>query len=258
VPAPDIGDAPNAGADRHDRPVAGHPANLAPCQQWRTSYSSDGRELAGCWLVPAGAGPFPAVVFNHGSGGLLPLSMPGVRALPELGYAAFLAIRRGHNGQPGTFWEDRVTAAWGGPEMNEQLMAALLDELRDVRAAVGWVVDRPEVDRERVALVGSSYGGVLIVLAAAEPGRCGSGELRRPVDDLAGRAGAAAGDAGRGRRRHHPALPGPGRRRQQPAADLRDRRRAGRQNRPHEVRVYPEAGTACSARTCGGPTSRRS
>jgi fermentation-respiration switch protein FrsA (DUF1100 family) len=44
-----------------------------------------------------------------------------------------------HNGEPGTFWEDRVTAPWGSPRMNEQLMAALLAELRDVRAAVGWV-----------------------------------------------------------------------------------------------------------------------
>ena len=231
------------GVDRHDRLVAGDPADLAPYEQWRTSYSSDGRELAGFWLVPEGAGPFPAVVFNHGSGGLLPASMPGVRALPELGYAVFLAVRRGHNGQPGTFWEDRVTAAWGSPQMNEQLMAALRDELRDVRAAVGWVADRPEVDRGRTALVGSSYGGVLTVLAAAEPGPVRAGvsfagpsmtwpdapALRRAMLVAAGAAAvplflAQAVDDNSLRPTYVV------------GAEL------ARRNRPHEVRVYPEGG----------------
>jgi dienelactone hydrolase len=147
------------------------PANaekLQPYEQWRTSYPSDGRELAGFWLVPDGSGPFPVAVFNHGSDGLMPASMPGVLALRDLGYATFLAVRRGHNEQPGTFWLDRVTAPWGSAEMGDQLVAALRAELLDVLAAVAWVAGRPEADADRIVMLGSSFGGVLTVLALGE------------------------------------------------------------------------------------------
>jgi dienelactone hydrolase len=142
--------------------------NLVPYEQWRTAYPSDGRELAGFWLVPEGAGPFPVAVFNHGSDGLLPASMPGVLALRDMGYATFLGIRRGHNEQPGTFWLDRVTAPWGSPEMGDQLVSALRTELRDVLSGVAWVANRPEVDPHRIVMLGSSFGGVLTVLALAD------------------------------------------------------------------------------------------
>jgi hypothetical protein len=112
--------------------------NLEPYARWRTSYRSDGLELPAFWLPPAADPPYPAVVFSHGSDGLLPLSMPGVLALRDLGYAVFAAVRRGHNEQPGVFWQDRVTAAWGSAEMGPQLVGALRDELRDVRAAGLW------------------------------------------------------------------------------------------------------------------------
>ncbi len=142
--------------------------NLVPYAQWRTSYRSDDCELAGFCLLPDGSGPFPGIVFNHGSDGLLPISMPGVLALRSMGYAVFCPIRRGHNEQPGTFWSDRVTAPWGSPEMGDQLVSALRDELRDVTAAVDWLASHPSVDSRRLAIAGSSFGGVLTVLALAE------------------------------------------------------------------------------------------
>ncbi len=149
--------------------------NLAPYERWRTSYRSDGRELAGFWLTPEAGGPFPAVVFNHGSDGLRAASMPGILALRSMGYAVFLPVRRGHNNQPGTFWLDRVTEPWGSPQMGEQLVSALRAELRDVMAAADWVAERPEVDRGRTVTVGSSFGGVLTVLALAETGTLRAG-----------------------------------------------------------------------------------
>jgi dienelactone hydrolase len=142
--------------------------NLIPYERWRTSYGSDDGELAAFWLPVDGDAAAPAVVFNHGSDGLLPMSMPGVQALHELGYATFVPVRRGHNDQPGTFWLDRVPAPWGSPEMGDQLVAALRAELRDVLAAVAWVAAQPSVDAGRIALAGSSFGGVLTVLALAE------------------------------------------------------------------------------------------
>jgi carboxymethylenebutenolidase len=142
--------------------------NLVAYDRWRVSYLSDGRELAGFWLLPDGSGPFPAAVFNHGSNGLLPASRPGILALRDMGYATFAAVRRGHNDQPGTFWLDQVTAPWGSPDMGDQLVSALRAELGDVRAAVNWVAGRPEVDSQRIVMLGSSFGGVLTVLALGE------------------------------------------------------------------------------------------
>ena len=141
---------------------------LEPYDSWRTSYISDGRELAGFWLLPEGSGPFPAAIFNHGSGGLMAATRPGILALPDMGYATFVPVRRGHNEQPGPYWLDQVTAPWGSPEMGDQLVAALRAELRDVMAAVGWVAERPEVDSRRMVILGSSFGGVLTVLALGE------------------------------------------------------------------------------------------
>jgi len=143
--------------------------HLEPYRRWRTSYCSEGRELAGFWLTPDGDGPHPAVVFNHGSIGLGPASLVGLQVLLGLGYAVFAPIRRGHNEEPGPYWLDLVPAPWGSPEMGRQLVTALRAELVDVLAAVEWVAARPGVDAGRIAVAGSSFGGVLTVLALSEP-----------------------------------------------------------------------------------------
>ncbi|GAA0915946.1 hypothetical protein GCM10009558_025370 [Virgisporangium aurantiacum] len=143
--------------------------HLEPYRRWRMTYRSDGRDLAGFWLAPDADGPHPALVFNHGSIGFGPASLPGLQVLVALGYAVFAPIRRGHNDEPGPYWLDLVPAPWGSPEMGRQLVAALRGELVDVLAAVDWVAARPEVDAGRIVVAGSSFGGVLTVLALSEP-----------------------------------------------------------------------------------------
>jgi len=149
--------------------------SLAPYQRWRTSYPSDGRDLTGFYLQPDGAGPHPAVVFNHGSIGLTDSAYAGIQALCSLGYAVFAPVRRGHNDEPGPYWLDQVPAPWGSPEMGTQLVAALRAELIDVLAAVEWVTAQPAVDADRVAVAGSSFGAVLTVLALGQPSRLRAG-----------------------------------------------------------------------------------
>src|SRR5438128_1023926 len=84
--------------------------HLETYRQWRTSYRSEGRDLAGFWLTPDGDGPYPAVVFNHGSIGFGPASLPSLQVLVGLGYAVFAPVRRGHNDQPGADLRDRGRA----------------------------------------------------------------------------------------------------------------------------------------------------
>ena len=134
--------------------------------EWRTDYVSDGRTLTGFYLTPEGDGPFPGIVFHHGSNGLMSAAKTGASALVDMGYAVFLAIRRGHNGNPGPFWETLVTDPWGSEAMGPQLVDALTSECDDVIAALEWLQQQPEVDPRRVAMLGSSYGGVMVMLAA--------------------------------------------------------------------------------------------
>jgi carboxymethylenebutenolidase len=139
---------------------------LACFDAWRTKYVSDGRTLDGFFVAPERDGPFPGVLFHHGSGGLLPGAKGGVLALVGMGYAVFLPIRRGHNGNPGPFWETLITDPWGSEAMGPQLVAALNGECDDALAALQWFKQHPKVIPQRVSMIGSSYGGVMVMLAA--------------------------------------------------------------------------------------------
>jgi len=50
--------------------------------------------------------------------------------------------------------------------MGLQLVDALEDEWDDALAALAWIKEQPVVDAGRVAMMGSSYGGVMVMLAA--------------------------------------------------------------------------------------------
>jgi dipeptidyl aminopeptidase/acylaminoacyl peptidase len=84
----------------------------------------------------------------------------------DAGYAVFAPIRRGHDGNPGRFWEDAVSSPWGSPEMGRELVGALADECDDAVAALEHLRRDPGVDADRIAMIGSSFGGVMVMLAA--------------------------------------------------------------------------------------------
>ncbi|HKE58914.1 MAG TPA: dienelactone hydrolase family protein [Pyrinomonadaceae bacterium] len=128
---------------------------------------------------PPGRGPFPAVLFNHGSGhagGATP-SGPDSRH-PELlgplfakhGYVFLYLYRRGDGlsagqGVPDGDVMDREFAAHGQEARNQiQLKLLETDELNDALAGLAFLRALPEVDSHRVAVVGVSFGGSLTVL----------------------------------------------------------------------------------------------
>jgi len=131
------------------------------------TYPSGGRELPAHRYRPRGRGPFPAVVLNHGSG-LEQDTKPGVaEVLTAAGYLVLVARRRGYAGAPGPSRLDEVTAPTGTPDHDAQVCARLLAESDDVLAALRCVRAMPEVDPARTAVMGSSYGGINSLLAAA-------------------------------------------------------------------------------------------
>jgi dienelactone hydrolase len=113
---------------------------------------------------PKGKGPFPAVVYNHGSvvdghgvdgAAEIGYDLSGIcAAFAKEGYIAFLPIREPY--PMGRQWKNYRDRYKG-------IVARAIDHVRS----------RPDVDSSRVALVGFSMGGLSSLMAA--PGR---GDLR--------------------------------------------------------------------------------
>jgi fermentation-respiration switch protein FrsA (DUF1100 family) len=115
--------------------------------------------LAGTMTLPAGAGPFPAVVLLTGSGAQdrdetifdhRPFAV-WADALTRRGVAVLRYDDRGIGGSGG-----------GGPDETSEDFAG------DAAAAVRWLQGRPEIDPARVGLMGHSEGGLVAPLAVSE------------------------------------------------------------------------------------------
>lgn len=142
---------------------------------------SGGLKLRALLWYPQGHGPFPAILFNHGSGHTGGASANGPdHRHPELigpvfarhGYVFLYLYRRGDGlsagqGVPSGDLMDSAFAA-NGEEARNQIQLRLLetDELDDTLAGLAFLRALPEVDSDRVAVVGHSFGGSLTVLAA--------------------------------------------------------------------------------------------
>jgi dienelactone hydrolase len=131
--------------------------------------------LKGYLFLPPGHGPFPCVICNHGSGiaqGTLDVSRPGSAAtLMSWGIASFLPHRHGYGNSPGPPWRSDVSAKPGTPEYDTQLAVRLDRESNDVLAALDCISKLPEIMPDHIGVMGSSFGGVNTLLAAAKTDR---------------------------------------------------------------------------------------
>ena len=121
---------------------------------------------------PTGSGPFPAVLFNHGSGGPDADHTAGMRvteAAEKLaplflkhGYAFLYLFRRGQglSVDQGPFMQDilRSEEANNGANARHhlQLVLATTEHLDDVLAALAFLKAAPVVDAKRIAIAGHS------------------------------------------------------------------------------------------------------
>ena len=130
---------------------------------------------------PQGRAPFPAVLFNHGSGHATGTSARGQdQRHPELlgpvfarhGYVFLYLFRRGDGlsvGQGSASGDlmDSALAVRGEEGRNEvQLQLLETGELDDALAGLAFLRSLPEVDSHRLAVVGVSFGGSLTILLA--------------------------------------------------------------------------------------------
>ena len=157
--------------------IAAHPRRpeLAPGQQPGevVAMAAGSAALHGYIYRPQGAGPFPAVLWNHGS-------EKEPRAQPELaafytahGFVFFIPHRRGHGLSDGRYIVDlqrAFAAAHAGDRdavWKEQVRLLEMNNA-DVAAALDWLKAQPYVDRERIVMSGCSYGGIQTLLAAEQ------------------------------------------------------------------------------------------
>ena len=136
----------------------------AQIQPQEVTFQSGKLLLHGFLYKPNGPGPFPAVLWNHGSE-----KLPGWQ--PDLGnfYAShffvfFIPHRRGQGRSPGEYIQDLVMQT--PPSQRAQKMVEVQQaEVEDVVAAFNYLKSLPFVDPQRIAMSGCSYGGIQTLLA---------------------------------------------------------------------------------------------
>jgi dienelactone hydrolase len=123
------------------------------------TFPSGALTLHGFLYRPAGDGPFPAVVFNHGSEAL-----PGNKRGQALfyvphGFVLFVPHRRGQG-------RSRDAGEYIGRLSDARVVDELVAQTDDVIAAVEYVHSLPYVDPAHVAVAGCSFGGIVSLFAA--------------------------------------------------------------------------------------------
>ncbi|MFN7991024.1 MAG: prolyl oligopeptidase family serine peptidase [Candidatus Micrarchaeia archaeon] len=128
------------------------------------TYSASPYELKGYLYTPKGAGPFPAIVYNHGSE-----PQPGPKEavasfFASHGYVVFVPHRRGQGLSSGPYVGDMVS---GTPlERRQAQLDQLLMQADDVSAAFSYLKGLSVVDPGRMAVMGCSYGGIETVFTS--------------------------------------------------------------------------------------------
>lgn len=147
------------------------------CSLTRLTLRIGSAEVPALYLCPAGAGPFPAVLYCHAHGnrydrgaeelthGRPALVSPYGPALAERGIASLCIDLAPFGGRQTEGPEAALAKAllWQGRTLMGQMLAELA-------AAFGWLAARPEIDARRIATLGLSMGGTHAYwLAALEP-----------------------------------------------------------------------------------------
>jgi dipeptidyl aminopeptidase/acylaminoacyl peptidase len=139
---------------------------------------SEGTRIAADLYHPVGfdpAVPEPAIVLCHGWGGVKAGLQRQAQAFADAGFVALAIDYRGWGES-----ESKVVIRDGLPKERTEATARVqvirevvdpFDELWDIRHALDWLEGEAGVDRSRLGLWGSSFGGGLVLWMAAHDER---------------------------------------------------------------------------------------
>lgn len=140
-----------------------------PAQE--VSFPSGSVTLHGFLFKPAGNGPFPAVLWNHGSERLPGRLQPLADFFVGKGYAFFVPHRRGQgrSSDAGPYVMDvlRAEGQQRGPSARSAKLVEMMDvHFQDQLAALAYLRSLAFVDAKRISVMGCSFGGIQTLLAA--------------------------------------------------------------------------------------------
>ena len=138
---------------------AGQGEDAAPYRQDEVVFANGDIVLAGSLTLPDGDGPHPAVALISGSGAQ-------TRDSDLLGFKTF-AIIADHLARRGVAvlrFDDRGVDGSTGDDMQ----ATIQDRAEDVKAAVGLLRARDDIDPDLIGLAGHSEGGMIAPLVASQ------------------------------------------------------------------------------------------
>jgi len=135
------------------------------------TFDNDGespRQIPAWIYKPRGTGPFPVVVSIHG--GPEGQSRPSFSStyqmwMDKLGVAVVIPNVRGSSG-------------YGKSYLSLDNGFKREDSVRDIGALLDWITTQSDLDRERVAVFGGSYGGYMVLASAVHY----SDKLKAAVD----------------------------------------------------------------------------
>jgi dienelactone hydrolase len=126
-----------------------------------------GRRLTAVLRKPDGPGPFPAVVLMHGCGGIQPGNEAWANDLTAWGYATLLV--------------DSFTPRGLSEICTDFGRLGVGDRTLDAYAALDHLRSLPFIDEDRIALMGWSHGGRVVLFGLSEHRRPAIGGFRAGV-----------------------------------------------------------------------------
>jgi carboxymethylenebutenolidase len=146
-------------------PVAASDAEDALRPPELIDFRSGDFDLKGFIWKPAGAGPFPAILWNHGSE-KSPGAVDSVATFfVTRGYVFFVPHRCGQGRSPGPYIMDQLKTAGSAAARSMMLVKLHEAHLSDQLAALTYLRGLPFVDQRKLAAMGFSFGGIQTMLA---------------------------------------------------------------------------------------------
>lgn len=160
-------------------------ADPAPAPAPETVAFPGDKVLHGLLYKPSGKGPFPAVVYNHGSApGLINNAAFDAIApyFTAKGWVFFAPYRRGQglSADAGVYvGTQMIEAEKQGVAAGDAMLVQLLSgqQLDDQLAAAHWLEAQSFVQPRRVAVMGNSFGGIETVFGAERHPYCAAVNL---------------------------------------------------------------------------------
>jgi dienelactone hydrolase len=166
----------------------------------KVTFENDGLKLVGYLFKPFGSGPFPAVIYNHGSENLgrgptydnhlddVPIDLDQVaddeaandavasafgkiaKVLVPAGYVVFFPVRRGQGASQGDnirkLVDNKATEEGEEAAGNLSMFIQETSHLSDQLAGLEVIKKLQYVDKDRLAVFGCSLGGIQTLLGA--------------------------------------------------------------------------------------------